>query len=669
LNTATSGPLTVGGLISGIDTTKVIEGLLALEQQKIDNIARKATSIQSQQTAFKGVEARLLALQSQMTQLAKPQNGTFDARSITVSDPDALSAAVTSSAVPGEYHLRVTQLAQAHQLASQGFDRLDSAVTHGNLSIQIGDVTTDLTVDDTNDTLQGLAGAINASGAALTATVINDGSGDDQQGYRLLLAAKTTGSANQIVVTNGLADTSGDAIKPILDVVVQAAADASITIGSGPGALTVTSASNKIDALIPGLSLSLKQSDPDNDITLTVSNDINGITQGIQGFVSAYNEVVNFTNQLSSYDSTTGRAGLLLGNVQLLSIEQQIRSVMQRVVPGATAGMNYLGALGIATSDRGLLVLDNTKLANILNGNKPGVTLNDVRKLFAMTGSSTNPGMQFVSGSAKTHASTDPYTVHITQAADQAALTAPNAVAASTVIDNTNNTLIVKVNGTTSGTLTLANGTYSRSALAQALKTAINSDTALGARDVDVALLNDKATINSRTYGAASRIEVQSGSALAALGFAGGESAQGHDVAGSFVVDGDTETANGLGQFLLGSPGNANTDGLQVRVTLTSAQVGAGLDADVSVTRGIASQLGVVLADYFDPVNGRLKTIDDGFAAVLERLDEVKTRATAFFARRQEQLQLQFSAMEKTLAQLQSAGNILTQQAASLTKK
>ena len=38
LPSSSSGTLAVSGLISGIDTGKVIQGLLAIEQQKIRNI-------------------------------------------------------------------------------------------------------------------------------------------------------------------------------------------------------------------------------------------------------------------------------------------------------------------------------------------------------------------------------------------------------------------------------------------------------------------------------------------------------------------------------------------------------------------------------------------------------------------------------------------------------
>ena len=773
LGLPTGGALSVSGLVSGIDTGKVIEGLLALEQSKITVIDAKKAKIQGIQTAFKGIEARLLALQGTLTQLARTQNGVFDARTVASSAESALTAAASSSAVAGVYQFRIGSLAKANQIASQGFDSVNDAITQGTFQVKVGDATTTVTIDGTNNTLQGLAEAINTSGASVTASIVNDGSGEGSQGFRLLLTSKTTGVANRITLTNGLGATGGGATKPTFDVAsisnavvptgntstsaiqsnagagytgntnnvytftvvqggavgtdnnlqiaysdatgtntgtitvnasdvntfkdvaqgiqvkfaagtlvagekftikafvpnVQDAVDASVTIGSGNGAMTVTSASNQLDALIPGLTLSLHAADPNKDLTLTVGNDTDKMKKAIQDLVSSFNDVMTYIDEQVRYDADSGIAGPLLGNRQALTIQDQVRSVLTNIVSGASSQLNYLGALGITTGDDGKLTINDAKLTDVLTGKKAGVTLNDVRKLFALTGSATNPQVQFVVGSTKTKASATPYTVHLTQAAEKATLTAGTALGASTVINGSNNSFVVKIDGATSSTLTLANGTYTATALAQAVQSAINSDTALLGRHVNVGLVTNKLTITSDRFGLASEVITQSGNALTTLGFTAGGSASGRDVVGSFVVDGVTETARGTGQFLQGDSGNANTADLQVRVTLSPAQIGAGLDTSLTVTRGIASQLDNVLNSIFDPVNGRLKTIDDGFQESIELLEEQKIKQNEIMESRRVSLQKQFAAMERVLSQLQSASNFVSMQAASMNKK
>src|SRR5690606_18760997 len=127
------------------------------------------------------------------------------------------SATATSKASVGVYQLTVNTLATAHQIVGQGYAEPDSEVTQGTLQFQVGSGTiTTINVDGTNNTLQGIADAINAADTDLSATIVRDASGGATP-YRLLLASRKTGSANAINVTNSLADSSGGATKLVFD--------------------------------------------------------------------------------------------------------------------------------------------------------------------------------------------------------------------------------------------------------------------------------------------------------------------------------------------------------------------------------------------------------------------------------------------------------------------
>src|SRR5262249_55011215 len=151
----------------------------------------------------------------------------------------------------------------------------------------------------------------------------------------------------------------------------------------------------------------------------------------------------------------------------------------------------------------------------------------------ALAGSSTNGGVQFVTGGSKTKASATVYQVDVSQAATQGAITATNDLAASTVID-ANNTFTITVDGATSGTITLAPGTYTRLGLAQAVQAQVNANSQLAGRRVAVSLSGDKLRITSANYGLASEVTIGTGTALAALGFTGAETGKGQDVVGRF---------------------------------------------------------------------------------------------------------------------------------------
>ena len=175
-----------------------------------------------------------------------------------------------------------------------------------------------------------------------------------------------------------------------------------------------------------------------------------------------------------------------------------------------------------------------------------------------MCGSSPAAVKRSLSGST-------PYTLNITQAAQQASLTATSALADSTVIGSGNNTFTVNVNGLTSDSLTLASGTYTPTALAQAVESAINGDATLNGEAINASVnSSNQLVLSSNVYGSASQVTMKSGTALSDLGFQAGSMSKGIDVAGNFVVNGQTEQATGSGQILTGNTGNANTAGIGV---------------------------------------------------------------------------------------------------------
>jgi flagellar hook-associated protein 2 len=768
--TSTQPAISFNGLISGLDTSSVITGLLAIQQAQINAVAQKQTNVQAQQSAYKQLEAQLLALQGDIGKLNLLTNGVFDGQTATSSNTNLVTAAASSGAVPGVYALQINSLAQAQQQASQGFDSPTSAISLGTLQFHIGNsAATTITVDSSNNTLQGLAGAINSANTGVTATVVNDGT--STQPYRLLLTAKNTGTANAVTITNNLAASGGGATQPVFNATfigaastlsgagagsatptantgaggytgtsndtyqftvinggavgtddgitlsysdstgthtgtitlnasdvnslkdvaqglqvqfspgtltqgqtfsvkayvptVQAAQDASVTLGSGAGALTVTNSSNNISNLIAGVTLQLQGASPNNPVSVTVASDTSGAETAIQSFVTDYNNLMSFISQQDSYDPTSNTAGQFFGDSSINQIVNQLQRMVQAVVPGANPKMNHLGALGITFDSTGQLNVDATTLASALNGGISGVTLGDIKKLFNISGSSNNLGVVFIAGSDQTKASSTPYTVNITRAATQASITATNALASQTQINSGNDQFSLSLDGK-SVTLTLADGTYNQADLAQILQSAINGDSDLAGRQISVGLQGGQLTLTSASFGSNSQIGIGSGSANAALGLAGTESGVGVDVAGNFVVNGVTEPAQGIGQFLTGNRSNANTAALEVRVTLSPTDVGSGIQTQVSVSRGVAAQLNTLMNQLTDPQTGRLTTIDNSFNTQLTALQSQQALLTKAMAAKQQALQTEFANMESTLAQLQTASNAINSLSASL---
>ena len=81
--------ITIDGLVSGIDTAAIVEGLLEVQQRQIDLLEERRQDVLAEQTAFRGIEARLLSFHSAIGRLNRAQNNVFLSRSVTLSDESA----------------------------------------------------------------------------------------------------------------------------------------------------------------------------------------------------------------------------------------------------------------------------------------------------------------------------------------------------------------------------------------------------------------------------------------------------------------------------------------------------------------------------------------------------------------------------------------------------
>lgn len=191
----------IDGIISGMDTTKIIETMLKIDQQQIDTYSSKQTEQTNKLTCWQSINALLLGFKTQASLLANDK--LWYAKSAVSSDEDVITATSSTDASAGNYYLSVQQLATNHQIASQGFNLTSQNIGTGTFQIKLGSgATTNITIDSSNNTLSGLKDAINNANTGVTATIISDGSDTNQ--YRMILTAKEAGLKNQISITSNL---------------------------------------------------------------------------------------------------------------------------------------------------------------------------------------------------------------------------------------------------------------------------------------------------------------------------------------------------------------------------------------------------------------------------------------------------------------------------------
>jgi flagellar hook-associated protein 2 len=227
-----------------------------------------------------------------------------------------------------------------------------------------------------NDTLSSVQKAINDLGWGVSAQIINDGSATAP--YRLSLTAQNSGTAGGVVFDSG---TTNLGTYNLVN-----AQDAAVFLGSSSTGqpLLVTSSSNQISGVIQGVTLNLNGVSQ-GPVQLNVTNDPSGVVQELTTFTSTFNNLVNSMNTLTSYNTTTNQAGLLLGDATTQTIEENIYNMLNVVV---NTGGKYttLADIGLSLGNGALLQFDQNTFEQALSADPTAV-----EQLFTATKQVTDP--------------------------------------------------------------------------------------------------------------------------------------------------------------------------------------------------------------------------------------------------------------------------------------
>ncbi len=189
------------GLATGLDTQAIIDALIGVERRPAVLLESRVALRTGQVAALQGLSALLVSLNLESTRLSKRES--FDAFSVATTDDEIATGTAASGSALGSYTLTVGAVAQAQALVSQGYAAATDSVGTGSVSLQVGaGAAKTITIGTGNATLEGLRDAINASGADVTASLVNVGSGATP--FKLVLTSKKSGAANQIAFTANL---------------------------------------------------------------------------------------------------------------------------------------------------------------------------------------------------------------------------------------------------------------------------------------------------------------------------------------------------------------------------------------------------------------------------------------------------------------------------------
>jgi flagellar hook-associated protein 2 len=125
------------GLISGINTGAIIDGLISIDSAPNQLLQTQITSAQAQEQAYKSLETQLSGMQQIGQSLALPQ--TFQNATSNSSNPSVLTATTAIGAAVGSYQFQVAKLVTTQQSISTGFSDPSSApVGAGTITLEEG---------------------------------------------------------------------------------------------------------------------------------------------------------------------------------------------------------------------------------------------------------------------------------------------------------------------------------------------------------------------------------------------------------------------------------------------------------------------------------------------------------------------------------------------------
>lgn len=514
-----ASPISFQGVTTGLQTDALVNAIMDQEGLAVQRLKDRQTLNTQRSTALQAMESGMVSLS---TSIAKLYDG-FNSRAVSSTDVNnTFVTATASGAASGNYEVKVTTVATRGQLgptmiqdpaypadptkqipsnlavADPNAAILTSA--NGSFAVQGTDgVVKAFTL--TNNSLNGLRDAINASGAGVTATIINSGRGANP--YQLVLTAKDTGTGTTSGVVSLAAINNEDAGTTATTVVAslgiasgaitgKIAAPTRLTGGlasSGSGVavdalfsvngIQMTRQSNLVKDAVDGVTFTLKKGDASNATTLTVAQDKETATAAMQDAISKFNAILKtYKDASATKDDGSGivKPGALTQDPTARAVMNSLRSALQGVPAGMSASATFKSTadLGIKTNVDGTLSLDSTVFQAALEKDPQAV-----KNVFAFSGASTSGTVSFAAGGPKT--TTGDVGFNLTYAAG-GALSGSLTVAGTSYsgLTGTNGTLvgpagspleglILNVTGSAVGTLTLSRG------LGQRLQDAISN--------------------------------------------------------------------------------------------------------------------------------------------------------------------------------------------------
>jgi flagellar hook-associated protein 2 len=392
---------------AGFDVSATVSSIVANLQNVETPWQNQLKTLESQDTAISSLGTLFSKLSNDMSSLTDLE-GIMAEKTGSSSNTNVLQlTAATSAAVAGTHTVVVTSLAQTSSGYLTPIAKAADTLS-GSISIAVGSGTAQVVkLDSSDNTLSGLAAAINSAGVGVTASVLTDSTGS-----RLSLVSGTSGADGTLTVASSITDTSNSNASLSYSASAVVPADAQLTVDG----VSLTSPSNTVANLIPGVTFQLLSDAPDTQVQVVIGNDNSDVESVIGTMVGDYNSLVSAINTQEGNDSS-GNAEPLFGSPTLSLLQQQLLGSLNTLNPNgyldgiSNASDTLSGSISIqlGSGTAQTITLDSSDntlsgLAGAINLANIGVTANVVTdssgsRLVLVSGTSGSSGALKVTSS------------------------------------------------------------------------------------------------------------------------------------------------------------------------------------------------------------------------------------------------------------------------------
>lgn len=385
-----SNPLTALNAGSGLDSRAIVDGLVGVERTaRTEPITRRLETLNARISALGQLRSALSGIATSLdTRVRSGELGLQLASSDSAIGVERIGSGPAAAIAAG---VVVNRLATGQRLTSAAFASASEAVGEGTLTILTGRRTPDgnggfnfsagaapsvnISITAANNSLSGLANAINASDAGVTASIIAS------SGSATLVLRGREGADNAFIIsaapTGGPPGLERFNHTPGAETLVQgeAAQDADLVVDG----VAVTRSSNRIDDLVPGARLNLRRTT--SGVAITAARDGQALSGALADFVGTLQAMRQLIGDFRRPSQDGEAPGPLATDPTARLLDQRIVRLVTAVVPEAN-GLR-LADLGVSVARDGSITVDPARLANL-----PPTRLGDAEALLReLTGS------------------------------------------------------------------------------------------------------------------------------------------------------------------------------------------------------------------------------------------------------------------------------------------